>query len=89
MYKRLLKHLNDNNILSKHQFGFKQKQGTENAIFSLISGISDSLNKKMQVCGLCCELEKALDCVSHDVQLSKLQYYGINDEQYDPHKSYI
>jgi hypothetical protein len=49
MHNRLLKHLHDNNILSKHQFEFKQEQGTENAIFSPISGILDSLNKKMQV----------------------------------------
>jgi hypothetical protein len=45
MHSRLLKHLDDNSILSKHQFGFKENQGTENAIFSLISGILDSLNK--------------------------------------------
>jgi hypothetical protein len=55
----LLKHLNDNNILSKHQFGLKQKQGTENANFGLISGIPDPLNKKIQVCGLCCDLYKS------------------------------
>jgi hypothetical protein len=45
MHRKLLKHLNDN-ILSEHQFAFKQKQRTENATFSLISGISDSLNNK-------------------------------------------
>lgn len=49
MHSRLLKHLNDNSILSKHQFGFRENQGTENAIYRLISGILDSLNKKMQV----------------------------------------
>jgi hypothetical protein len=43
MHMGLLKHVNDN-ILSKYQFEFKQNQETENAIFSLIFEISDSLN---------------------------------------------
>jgi hypothetical protein len=65
MYSRLLKHLNDNRILSNHQFGFRVNQGTKNAIFKLVSGILDSLNKKMLVGGIVCDLEKAFDCVSH------------------------
>jgi hypothetical protein len=72
MHNRLLKHLNENNILSKHQFGFKENKGTENAIFSLIARILDSLNKKMQVCGIFCDLQKAFDCVNHEILLNKL-----------------
>jgi hypothetical protein len=53
MHSRLLKHLNDNSILRKHQFGFKKKnQGTENAIHSFIFGILDPLNKKCKCVGL-------------------------------------
>jgi hypothetical protein len=89
MHSRLLKHLNDNSILSKHQFGFRENQGTENAIYSLISGILDSLNKKMQVCGIFCDLEKTFDCVSRKVLLNKLRYYGVKDKQYDLYKSYL
>jgi Notch-like protein len=33
MYDMLIKHLNKNNILSNHQFGFRWNQGTDNAIF--------------------------------------------------------
>jgi hypothetical protein len=43
-YTRLLKHLNEKSRLSKYQFGFRENQGTDNAIYSLISGILDSLN---------------------------------------------
>jgi hypothetical protein len=85
----LLKHLNDNSILSNHQFGFRVNQGTENAIFKLISGILNSLNKKMQVSGIFCYLEKAFDCVSHEVLLNKLKYCEIKDKQYNLYKSYL
>jgi hypothetical protein len=85
----LLKHLNEQNILSKHQFGFRENLGTDNAIYSLISGILDSLNKKMQICGIFCDLEKVFDCVSHHILLTKLRYYGIQDKQYNLFKSYL
>jgi hypothetical protein len=89
MYNRLLKHLNDSSILSNHEFGFRVNQGTENANFKFISGILNSLNKKMQVSGIFCDLEKAFDCVSHEVLLNKLKYYGIKDKQYNLYKSYL
>jgi hypothetical protein len=52
MHNRLLKDLSYNNILSNQQFGFRANQGTDNAIFRLISGILNSLNQKMLVGGL-------------------------------------
>jgi hypothetical protein len=88
MYSRLLKHLSDN-ILSNHQFGFRVNQGTENAIFKLISGILNSLNKKILVGGIFCYLEKAFDCISHEILVNKLRYYGIKDRQYNLYTSYV
>jgi hypothetical protein len=89
MHNRILKHLNENNILSKHQFGFKENKGTENAIFNLIARILDSLNKKMQVYGIFCDLQKAFDCVNHEILLNKLKFYGIKGNQYDLYNSYL
>jgi hypothetical protein len=37
IYKRSLKHLNENNIISNYQLGFRENKGTENAIYYLIS----------------------------------------------------
>jgi hypothetical protein len=62
---------------------------TKTAIFKLISGILNSLNQKMLVGGIFCELEKAFDCVSHEILLNKLRYYGIKDRQYNLYKSYL
>jgi hypothetical protein len=52
MYSRLVKHLSDHDILSKHHFGFRANLRTDNAIFKLISKILLSLNHKSIVSGI-------------------------------------
>jgi hypothetical protein len=39
--------------------------------------ILNSWNKKLIVGGILCDLEKAFDCVVHDMLLSKVATYGI------------
>jgi hypothetical protein len=43
----------------------------------------------MLVGGIFCDLEKAFGCVSHEVSLNKLRYYGIKYKQYNLYKSYL
>jgi hypothetical protein len=89
MYSRLLSHFNKYNILSKHQFGFRAYLGTENALFKLISEILNALNHRVRICGIFCDLAKAFDCVSHEILLEKLFYYGIMGNQFKLFKSYL
>jgi hypothetical protein len=43
----------------------------------------------MRISGIFCDLEKASDCVSHEILLGKLMYYGIKDKQHNLYKSYL
>ena len=36
-----------------------------------------------------CDLEKAFDCVSHDILLSKLKFYGFSDKDFQLYQSYL
>jgi hypothetical protein len=43
----------------------------------------------MIVGGIFCDLEKAFDCVNHDMLLTKLKSYGISDKDLTLYESYL
>jgi len=59
------------------------------AIYTLINNILSSLNIKTLVGGLFCDLQKAFDCVDHDILLSKMNFYGITGSTGKLMKSYL
>ena len=82
-------HLTNNNILVKKQFGFRKKLSTEMATYSLLNNILASLDKKYFVGGIFCDLQKAFDCVNHDILLAKMNFYGITGISNKLMRSYL
>jgi hypothetical protein len=78
MYNRLLTHLCKYSILAKEQFGFRSDSSTKQALFKLINETLQALNSKSPVGSIFFDLEKAFDCLNHDILISKLQFYGVN-----------
>ena len=54
-------------ILVKEQFVFRCNNSTEIVIYTLINKILSSLNNKIMVGGLFCDLQKAFDYVNYDI----------------------
>ena len=65
LYRRLIEHIDNNNILNKQQFGFRKRLSTEDAIFKLTHEALNALNNRTMVGSFFCDLEKDFDSVNN------------------------
>ena len=89
MYTHLLYFIEQNKIIYKHQYGFRQKHSTQHAIITLVDRITNSLDKGDIVISIFLDLKKAFDTVDHPTLLNKLYAYGIRGNAFNWFKSYL
>jgi hypothetical protein len=58
-------------------------------VIKLTDSILRAWNNKEYVKGLICDLKKAFNCVSHELLISKLEFYGVNGTILNWLKSYL
>jgi hypothetical protein len=79
IFKRISTHVLNYDILANEQFGFRPKLSTEVASYTLINKVLTDINNKKKVGAIFFDLEKAFDCVNHEILLYKLKFYGLTD----------
>ena len=86
---RLSVFLENNNILSDSQFGFRTAHSTVHPMVKLLNTVSKALNKKHHTIAIFCDLRKAFDTCSHSILFSKMEKLGIRGPTLQWVKSYL
>ena len=89
LHARLIKYINDFNILYKYQFGFREGHSTELALIEIVDNIRYSLDSGKITCGIYLDLTKAFDTVNHKILLGKLDHYGVRGKALELLQSYL
>jgi hypothetical protein len=87
--RQLVAHLEDNNLIYEHQYGFQHSKSTQHNLVQVINFINTALNDKKYAIGIFLDLKKAFDVCSHDILLRKLQKLGIRDTALQWFTSYL
>ena len=89
MYNRLISFIDKNQILSKHQYGFRKNRSTELAIIELVEKITKGIDGGKYTMGIFLDLSKAFDTINHGILIKKLEYYGIRGNCLEWFKNYL
>lgn len=89
VYEQVYAFLDQHNMLSNCQYGFRRGMATVDAVENLVSDITQAFEGRSFAQVTFCDLSKAFDCVDHNDLLEKLYYYGFQDTSLRFFDSYL
>ena len=73
IYTRVYSWLEDNNKLSKFQFGFRASRGTADAVFNLVNNLYEARDRGEAVAACFLDVRKAFDSIHHGELIKRLR----------------
>ena len=83
MHSQLYAFLNENNLITEQQYGFRSNHSTELATLKLTDTIMYELDNSHIPCAIFLDLSKAFDTLNYKILLRKLKYYGLGNIAYN------
>ena len=76
IFKRMESFIEQHNLFSPSQYGFRKTLSTQHAILDIVSTIQTNMDKHLFSCGVFIDLKKAFDTIDRKILLHKLNHYG-------------
>ena len=89
IFKYLYNYLQEHEILTKYQSGFRPNDSTTNQLLEIYHIILENLDKGKDIKFIFCDVSKAFDKVWHRGLLHKLNKYGISGNLHKWFESYV
>jgi len=86
---RVIDFLEKKSFFSKSQFGFRSGLSTNDALYKVDNFVRSNLDKSNKVMGIFLDVQKAFDCVNHELLLKKLENSGIRGVSNNLFKSFL
>ena len=86
---RLTEHLENNEIITDSQHGFRRNRSTTSAVLTLTDHILQSFDNKQYTLGIFLDFTKAFETVNHEILLQKLQHIGVRGVAFNWFKNYL
>lgn len=89
IHQQLTNYLFQHQLIHSNQFGFIPKSSTESATLELVNFLVKGLDDGQFVACIFIDLQKAFDCIPHDILIEKIRYYGFSNQATELLRSYI
>jgi hypothetical protein len=88
---QLMTFLENHNLLSDHQFGYRKHHSSEQLLQSLLQDWRSKLDSKepCYISALSLDVRKAFDSINHSILISKLPKYGLSNNSVHLIQSYL
>lgn len=88
-YEQFSEYINANQLLSKNQSGFRAQHSCESAINDVLYDWQSALEEKKVIVAVFLDFKRAFETVDCDIQLHKLEEYGVRDSSLNWFSSYL